>query len=55
MEVRSEVAKDPVCGMMVDEKSTKWKSTHGGKTYYFCSEGCKRAFDRARALSLHFL
>jgi YHS domain-containing protein len=32
--------------MMVDEKSAKWKSDHGGKTYYFCSEGCKRTFDK---------
>jgi YHS domain-containing protein len=40
------VAKDPVCGMMVDEKSAKWKSAYGGKTYYFCSEGCKRTFEK---------
>jgi YHS domain-containing protein len=41
-----EMAKDPVCGMMVDEKSAKWKSAYGGKTYYFCNEGCKRAFEK---------
>jgi len=40
------MAKDPVCGMMVDEKSAKWKSVYGGKTYYFCNESCKRAFDK---------
>jgi YHS domain-containing protein len=40
------VAKDPVCGMMVDEKSAKWKSGYGGKIYYFCSEGCKRTFEK---------
>jgi YHS domain-containing protein len=45
MEVRLELTKDPVCGMMVDEKS-KWKSTYSGKTYYFCSEGCKRTFEK---------
>ncbi|MEM2905778.1 MAG: YHS domain-containing protein [Candidatus Bathyarchaeia archaeon] len=40
------MAKDPVCGMMVDEKMARFKSTHMGKTYYFCSAGCKAAFDK---------
>ena len=40
------LAKDPVCGMMVDEKSAKWKSAYGGKTFYFCSESCKKTFDK---------
>lgn len=38
--------KDPVCGMDVDPKTTNAKSTYQGKTYYFCSPGCKRDFDR---------
>jgi len=38
--------KDPVCGMMVDEKSAKHTSSHGGRTFYFCSPGCKRTFDQ---------
>ncbi|MDG6924927.1 MAG: YHS domain-containing protein [Nitrososphaerota archaeon] len=38
--------KDPVCGMMVDEKKTKLKSEHEGKMFYFCSESCKTAFDK---------
>lgn len=37
--------KDPVCGMMVDEKS-KLKSEHEGKTFYFCSANCKSTFDK---------
>ena len=37
--------KDPVCGMIVDEKRTKWISEHDGAKYYFCSDQCKRAFD----------
>jgi P-type Cu+ transporter len=37
--------KDPVCGMMVDERKTKLKSEHEGKAFYFCSAGCKAAFD----------
>jgi len=40
------MAKDPVCGMEVDEKSPAGRSTYQGKTYYFCSPGCKAAFDR---------
>jgi YHS domain-containing protein len=39
------LAKDPICGMMVDEKSAKFKSDFGGKTYYFCSPGCYSTFN----------
>ena len=37
---------DPVCGMEVDPKTATFKSTYQGKTYYFCSPGCKREFDK---------
>lgn len=40
------MAKDPVCGMEVDEKKAPAKSQHMGKTYYFCAPGCKKAFDQ---------
>lgn len=40
------MAKDPVCGMMVDEASAAATTEYGGKTYYFCSKGCKAAFDK---------
>lgn len=40
------MAKDPVCGMNVDEKTAKYKSEHLGKTYYFCSQMCKTTFDK---------
>lgn len=39
------MAKDPVCGMDVDEASAKHTSQHGGQTYYFCAPGCKKAFE----------
>ena len=39
--------KDPVCGMDVDPKTAEWKSEYQGQTYYFCSPGCKRDFDKA--------
>ena len=36
---------DPVCGMQVDPQKAAGKSQYKGKTYYFCSEGCKKKFD----------
>ena len=39
-------AKDPVCGMMVDEKRAAGTSAYQGKTYYFCNAGCKASFDK---------
>jgi YHS domain-containing protein len=39
------MAKDPVCGMMVDEKTAAGKSEYQGKTYYFCATLCKKKFD----------
>lgn len=38
------MAKDPVCGMNVNEKSAKYKFEYGGKTYYFCSVACLEEF-----------
>lgn len=40
-----EEVKDPVCGMKVDSSKALYKSEYEGKTYYFCSEGCKKKFD----------
>jgi P-type Cu+ transporter len=42
------MAKDAVCGMSVDEKKAA-TVTHEGKTYYFCSPGCKATFEKAPA------
>ena len=39
------MVKDPVCGMMIDEKKSKLKSDHEGVAFYFCSADCKRKFD----------
>ena len=39
------MARDPVCGMNVDEKTSKYKTTYMGKTYYFCALGCQKAFE----------
>lgn len=40
------MAKDPVCDMDVDEKTAAGQSEYKGQTYYFCSLGCKKAFDK---------
>jgi len=37
--------KDPVCGMTVDPSTAKHKLERAGKTYYFCSAGCKAKFE----------
>ena len=36
--------KDPVCGMMVDPHTAKYRHAHGGRTYYFCSGKCREKF-----------
>lgn len=40
------MAIDPVCKMEVSEDQAPAKSEYGGKTYYFCAEGCKKTFDQ---------
>jgi len=35
---------DPVCGMTVDPHSAKHRHQHQGRTYYFCSAGCRTKF-----------
>jgi RND family efflux transporter MFP subunit len=43
-------AKDPVCGMEVDQKraaAAGRKSDYKGTTYYFCADDCKKQFDAA--------
>ena len=40
------MAKDPVCGMDVDEQTAAATAEYQGKTYYFCAPGCKKAFEK---------
>ncbi len=40
------MAKDPVCGMDVEEAKAAGKSEYKGQTYHFCSDGCKTSFDK---------
>ena len=43
---RHESAVDPVCGMSVDPERAEYRSFELGHAYYFCSAGCKAAFDK---------
>ena len=42
---RTDMEKDVVCGMQVDSAKAAGTSQYNGKTYYFCSKGCKAQFD----------
>ena len=53
-----EQAVDPVCGMPVERGTAAAVAAHAGRSYFFCSPGCKARFeadprrlraDRARA------
>ncbi len=37
---------DPVCSMTVRESPTALESEYKGQAYYFCSRGCKVAFEK---------
>jgi YHS domain-containing protein len=36
---------DPVCGMEVEPERTKLVALYKGKSYCFCAEGCRKAFE----------
>jgi len=40
------MAKDPVCGMNVDEKTAAHKSIHANNVYYFRSTACQNEFNK---------
>ncbi len=40
------MATDPVCGMQVDTQQAAGTSEYQGATYFFCSTGCKRQFEK---------
>jgi RND family efflux transporter MFP subunit len=44
-----QMARDPVCGMYVNAEMAEqkgWTATHGGRTYYFCMDGCRAEFEK---------
>ena len=44
-ESASAEATDLVCGMTVEIATARYKASHAGQVYYFCSAGCKRSFE----------
>jgi len=38
--------------MVVDVATARQRSVHDGRTYYFCSAGCRAAFEADPAASL---
>ncbi len=38
------MAKDPVCGMEVEQEGARFQSAVADKQYFFCSEECKKEF-----------
>lgn len=40
---------DPICGMSVDVATARYTSIRDGEPYYFCSAGCKAAFEKQAA------
>ncbi|OYZ15781.1 MAG: copper-translocating P-type ATPase [Sphingomonadales bacterium 28-64-96] len=37
-------SRDPVCGMSVDPDTTRHHADHAGRTFHFCSAGCRTKF-----------
>jgi Cu+-exporting ATPase len=46
------MTKDPICGMTVDE-ATALHAERDGKTFFFCSEHCRKEFLSAPASAKH--
>ncbi len=46
MPIIRDMFKDPVCGMMVDEKKTLYSSQIGDKKVFLCSADCKGQFEK---------
>jgi YHS domain-containing protein len=40
------MARDPVCGMEVDERKAEATAQFQGRTFHFCSMDCKKEFDQ---------
>lgn len=48
IEITEDMAKDPICGMVIP-KSRSIKRIINGKEYYFCSESCAKTFSSPEA------
>ncbi|HEY2914941.1 MAG TPA: XdhC family protein [Candidatus Angelobacter sp.] len=47
LNVVSNEAKDPICGMTVEKSKAKHTSEFQGKVFYFCCAGCKQKFEQS--------
>jgi xanthine dehydrogenase accessory factor len=43
----SDEARDPICGMMIETQSARYKSVFQDQTFYFCCRRCQETFDRS--------
>lgn len=39
------MVEDPVCGMQINIETAPAQTEYDGEIYYFCSQGCKMAFE----------
>ena len=46
MSERAVMPRDPVCGVILNEKTAKFHIHHEGETYCFCSVKCKKRFKK---------
>lgn len=44
------MAKDPICGMEVEEKDATFTTHMEHETYYFCSKACQDVFEAKEGL-----
>jgi len=40
------MARDPVCGVFLDEETAKYKTIRRNNVYYFCSATCENKFEK---------
>ena len=40
------MVEDPVCGMQINIDTAPAQTEYDGEIYYFCSEGCRIAFEK---------
>lgn len=46
-EAPAPVAKDPICGMMVEKATARYVVEHGGVSFYFCCGHCQERFQQS--------
>jgi len=44
-------AKDPVCNMIIEQKSAAAHGSYGGETVYFCSVICQKTYEKTHPRS----